>query len=306
MIEPAWECLLEDDSCTPRTLEETLVGGQAFRWYWEPDGGFWYGIWGKKAACLRITDSGILEAARLTPETALGDIRSYLGHDRLADWIAVLPVNSDPVLASLAKRWSGLSLLRQPPGETLLAFICSSNKQILQIRAMLHALATQLGEPLPGTPFSRLPTWEELAGIPESALRACALGYRAAHVAGTARVLHEHPGYLDKIYNLSLSEARHALRALPGVGPKVADCVLLFGYGRAEAFPVDTWIARLLVQRYPELEGWSREQLATFARIHFGRAAGLAQQWLFAERLSQSATSMAQRGVKSAKYLLLK
>jgi N-glycosylase/DNA lyase len=287
VIEPAWECLVKEHSLTPRTLEETLIGGQAFRWYWEPDQEFWFGLWETHAACLRIQTSGALEAAALTPHTSLEDIRFYLGLDRLPDWISALPCNADPVLADLESRWSGLSLLRQPPGETLLAFICSSNKQILQIRAMLHALAMNLGQPLSGTPFHTLPTWETLASVPESSLRSCALGYRAAHVAGTAEFLAAHPGYLEQMNNLSLQDARRALRALPGVGPKVADCVLLFGYGRAEAFPVDTWIAKSLAQRYPELAGWSREQLATFARIHFGRAAGLAQQWFFADRLAQ-------------------
>ncbi len=305
VIEPAWECLPGEHSFTSGTLEETLIGGQAFRWYWHPDGKFWIGVWGRHAACLRINESGVLEAAILTPATSLSDVRTYLGLDRLPAWIAALPCNADPVLADLMTRWSGISLLRQPPGETLLAFICSSNKQILQIRAMQQALAKRLGQPLPGTPFHTLPTWETLAAVPESELRACALGYRAAHVAGTARFLAAHPGYLEEIDSLSLHDARLALRALPGVGPKVADCVLLFGYGRAEAFPVDTWIAKCLVQRYPELSGWSREQLATFARIHFGRAAGLAQQWLFADRLAQSETSMAQRGVIAAKCILL-
>jgi N-glycosylase/DNA lyase len=305
LIEPAWDCLFEEHCLTPRTLEETLIGGQAFRWYWVPEGKFWTGVWGRKSACLRINEAGVLEAAPLTPHTTLEDIRFYLGLDRLPDWISALPCNADPVLADLKSRWSGLSLLRQPPGETLLAFICSSNKQILQIRVMQQALAKNLGQPLPGTPFHRLPTWEELAAVPESGLRACALGYRAAHVAGTAEFLATHPDYLGQINNLSLQDARFALRALPGVGPKVADCVLLFGYGRAEAFPVDTWIAKCLAKRYPELAGWSREQLATFARIHFGRAAGLAQQWFFADRLAQSETSMAQRGVMAAKCELL-
>jgi len=270
---------------------ETLVGGQAFRWYWEPETSVWHGIWGDKAACLRIAESGILEAAPLTRSTTVNDTRSYLGLDRLDDWLKALPLNADPVLADLGRRWDRLSLLRQEPGETLLAFICSSNKQILQIRAMLHALARRFGTPLSGTPFHVLPTWETLFSATEAELRACALGYRARHVAGTARFLKDKPGYLAAIEHLPLPEARLALRALPGVGPKVADCVLLFGYGRAEAFPVDTWIARLLMERYPALAGWSREQLATFARIHFGRAAGLAQQWFFADRQRYPSTT---------------
>ena len=283
MTEPAWEFLPGNFPFDQRTLGETLVGGQAFRWYYQPRGKSWIGIWGTTVIGLRLAGEGRLEVQRRC-KTTKEEIVHYLGTDRLAPLIATLPCNADPVLERLRQRWSGLSILRQPPGETLLSFICSSNKQILQIRAMLHKLSLRFGEPIAGTPFRSLPTWERLAQVSEEGLRSCALGYRARHVAGTAAFLAGEPGYLDTVHSLPLEEARSALLRLPGVGPKVADCILLFGYGRMEAFPVDTWIAKLMVQHYPELAAWKRPQIATFARLHFGRAAGLAQQWLFAER----------------------
>lgn len=288
MTAPHWEILLENHPYNARTLEETLVGGQAFRWFRDPEGAFWIGTWASHVAALRLREDGPLEAARLSRRTTLEAIRSYLGTDRIASLVSRLPCNADPVLESLRRKWGGLSLLRQPPGETLLAFICSSNKQILQIRAMLGTIGGRFGKPIPGTPFKTLPDWETLAAVSEAELRSCALGYRAAHVANAAAFLAENPGFLDAVDDLSLEDARQALQRLPGVGPKVADCVLLFGYGRAAAFPVDTWIEQILVERYPALGGWKRPQLATFARLHFGEAGGLAQQWFFAEARSQS------------------
>jgi N-glycosylase/DNA lyase len=282
-----WEKIPGQHSFDQRTLAETLIGGQAFRWYHEADLDCWTGIWENNAIRFRLQPKGILEVQRLT-NTPMERIVDYLGTERLASLIATLPCNADPVLQRLQARWSTLSILRQPAGETVLAFICSSNKQILQIRTMLHNLAVQFGKGIPGTPFHALPSWAKLAQVGEDALRSCALGYRARHVAGTAAFLKEHPGYLDSIPALSLAEARSALLRLPGVGPKVADCILLFGCGRMEAFPVDTWIARLMVRHYPELAGWKREQVTTFARLHFGQAAGLAQQWIFAERNNDS------------------
>jgi N-glycosylase/DNA lyase len=278
-----WETLLAEHPFDERSLAETLIGGQAFRWYHEPDTGSWLGCWEEHVARLRLARSGELEMQRLT-DTSREAVLDYLGVDRLATLTSQLPCNADPVLAGLRDRWGGLSLLRQPPGETVLGFICSSNKQILQIRTMLHRLGARLGQPIPGTSLAALPTWETLAEADESIFKACALGYRARHVAGTAAFLKERPGYLASIEALSTGEAREALLALPGVGPKVADCILLFGYGRTEAFPVDTWIAKLMVAHYPELSGWTRPHLATFARLHYGTAAGLAQQWLFADR----------------------
>ncbi|MEX0329861.1 MAG: DNA glycosylase [Puniceicoccaceae bacterium] len=279
----SWGILPGPPSFDPRTLAETLIGGQAFRWYHEPDSDTWIGVWDSNVIRLRLEAQGQVAVRSLT-KTSPEEVCHYLGTDRLESLIATLPCNADPVLDNLRRRWSGLSILRQPPGEALLAFICSSNKQILQIRSMLHQLSVRFGDPIEGTAFNSLPTWERLAQIEEEALRSCALGYRARHVAGTAAFLSEHPGYLQSIHPLPLEEARSALLKLSGVGPKVADCILLFGYGRMEAFPVDTWIARLMVEHYPELAGWKREQVATFARLHFGQAAGLAQQWLFAER----------------------
>jgi len=280
---PAWETLEVASPFQAETLAETLVGGQAFRWFHGPGEADWTGIWGRHAASLRLTPVGNLEASLLTEATSPGDVRDYLGLDRLGRLEAALPCRSDPVLATLEKRWRGLSLLRQPPGETLLAFICSANKQILQIRAMLQQLSDRFGEPLADTPFRSLPSWERLSEAGEADLRDCGLGYRAAHIAGTAAFLKERPGFLDAVAALPTGQAREALLKLPGVGPKVADCVLLFGFGRTEVFPVDTWIARILGTRYPDLAGWNRRQLATFARIHFGEAAGLAQQWFFSE-----------------------
>ncbi len=283
---PAWERLPEAPPINERSLAETLDGGQAFRWFRQPDGS-WEGIWERNVVGLRLDPASRLEY-RSPSGTPPGTILHYLGLDRIPGLIAALPCQADPVLEALCRKWGGLSLLRQPEGETLLAFICSSNKRIPQIRAMLLNLAAAFGEPVSGTGLNALPGWERLAEVREEDLRRCALGYRARHVAGTAAFLRGNPEFLQSIQELPLPEARVRLCRLPGVGPKVADCILLFGYGKCAAFPVDTWIARLMVRHYPELDGWTREQLATFARLHYGRAAGLAQQWLFADRSDPS------------------
>jgi N-glycosylase/DNA lyase len=128
-----------------------------------------------------------------------------------------------------------------------------------------------------------------LAAIPEAELRACLLGFRARYIAETARFLAAHPGWLEETETLPYPSAKERLCSLPGVGEKVADCVLLFGAGRLEAFPVDVWILKTLARRYG-LEDWRPPQLAQFGRAHFGPLAGLAQQYLFAwERKNRAA-----------------
>ena len=284
----AWEGLPSPHPFSPDTLRETLLGGQAFRWFSYAPERAYIGIWDKHVAAIRLGKDGSLEHAAVSGALGPREVRSYLALERHEAWARMLPVSSDPVVARLAQRWSGVIILEQPPWETLLAYICSSNKQIPHIRGMLEALARQFGTAIAGTPFHALPGWDVLAEATEADLRACQLGYRAAYVQACARRLAEQPGLLKEIAGLPTHQARERLLSLPGVGPKVADCVLLFGFGRGEAFPVDTWIDRALRQSYPELAGWNRSQLASFARIHFGPAGGLAQQWFFAQARSDA------------------
>ncbi|RME73624.1 MAG: DNA-binding protein [Verrucomicrobia bacterium] len=278
----AWTPLPSLSPIPEHTLAETLDGGQCFRWNRHADG-TWSGVSGHLA--LDVRSSGSALEVRIHGGDMAAAI-THLGADR--DWHDLadqLPWRTDPHLARCIDAFPGLRILRQPIGETLLGFLCSTNKRIPQIKQIIARLADTLGEPIaPG--IHALPTWERLAATSEETLRACGLGYRARHIAAVARRLAAEPGLLRAIEEMTWPEAREALQSLPGVGPKVADCVLLFGAGRLEAFPVDTWIERAMRSRY-HLEGWSPAQIAHFGRVHFGHLAGLAQQYLFAgERLS--------------------
>ena len=200
-----------------------------------------------------------------------------------------LPWRSDAHLARCIAAFPDLRILRQPFGETLLGFLCSATKQIVQIKQMMALLAERHGAAIgdAGSPnpallrFNRLPTWAEIAVIPEAELRGCLLGFRARYIHETAQFIARHPGWLEETEAAPYAEAKTRLISLPGVGEKVADCVLLFGAGRLEAFPVDVWILKTMERRYG-LVGWKPAQVAQFGRAHFGPLAGLAQQYLFA------------------------
>ncbi len=287
------------------TLAEILDGGQAFRWFRSPDG-IWRGAWAGCVAELRLANDKLTWRA---PQTLAARTGPAL-HDYFAanlDWLALadaLPWRSDAHLARCFATFPGLRILRQPLGETLLHFLCSATKQIVQIKQMSALLAERHGAPL--IPLftldslssdlsfvasakkdqllascHRLPTWPELAEIPEVELRRCLLGFRARYIHQTARFLAAHPGWLEATAALPYAEAKVRLCELPGVGEKIADCVLLFGAGRLEAFPVDVWILKTLATRYG-LANWKPAQVAHFGRTHFGPLAGLAQQYLFA------------------------
>ncbi len=269
----------------PRTLDEILGGGQAFRWkriqYLDTNFATgWTGIWGRNQIDLFSTSGGHLHA-----EFKFGDgiaaLREYLGlntdYDAIVD---ALPARSDPFLAAALESFPGLRILRQPPAETLLAFLLSSTKSIPQISNLCETLASRFGEPINDQNHA-LPDWETLATVPETELRAIGCGFRARYITESARIIANRDLVLADLTQLPTPELRQQLCTLPGVGQKIADCVALFGFGRLEAFPIDTWIARALRSGYG-LSDWPLRYLQQFAKAHFGPAAGLAQQYLFA------------------------
>jgi N-glycosylase/DNA lyase len=275
-----WRPLTPRVALSAATLAETLDGGQSFRWHQHDD--IWTGLWSETVVQLRLTNGTLEWRAPRTLETSVSTaLPRYLALN--TDWAGLtdsLPWRSDAHLAQTIAAFPGLSILRQPFGETLLGFLCSATKQIVQIKQMCGLLALHHGSVIaPG--FHRLPTWTQLAAIPEEALRNCLLGFRARYIHQTAQFLHARPGWLDETEDLPYPEAKARLMELPGVGEKVADCVLLFGAGKLEAFPVDTWVLKSLARRYG-LDDWKPAQVAHFGRTHFGPLAGLAQQYLFA------------------------
>ena len=275
----SWRPLRLAEDVPAGTLAEQLDGGQAFRWSRDADGA-WIGVFGRTLAALRPGPEGLEWRGRSGATGTESALRHYLDAEgaqaRLSE---ALPWRSDEVLRSARAAYPGLRILRQDPHEALIGFLCSSNKRILQIRVMVAALAAKLGEPLGGG-FHALPSWQAVAAADEAVLRACSLGYRAAYLRGTAKKLLARPRWSDEFAALETPALLDELQALPGVGPKVAACVALFGFGRLESFPVDTWVVQALATAYG-LHGWKPAQLERFGKAHFGEAAGLAQQYLF-------------------------
>ncbi len=267
----------------PDVLGEILAGGQTFLWRREETADVWVGIHRDRVYRLSASETGKLNWVLLHgnthgAEAALKELfATDIDFEALAD---ALPWRSDPVLRKAMTLCPGLRILRQPVEQTLLSFLLSPQKRIDQIRAGLLELSRRFGTPI-GDGYVSPPGWKDLARRSESDLRACGIGYRAKGIHRTAAFLAREPDFLTRLTALPTADARHELMRLPGVGRKIADCVLLFGLGRLEAFPIDTWISRELRDAY-HLIGFSEPQLQMFATGHFGRAAGLAQQFLFA------------------------
>jgi N-glycosylase/DNA lyase len=275
----SWRPLRLAEDIPAGTLAEQMDGGQSFRWSLAADGS-WVGVFGRTLAAVRSGPQGLEWRGQKGATHAEGALRHYLDAEgaqaRLSEG---LPWRSDAVLRAARAAYPGLRILRQDPHEALIGFLCSSNKRILQIRVMVAALASKLGDPLSGD-FHALPSWQAIADADDAVLRSCALGYRAAFLRGTAKLLLARPRWAEEFAALDTPALLVELQSLPGVGPKVAACVALFGFGRLESFPVDTWVVQALADAYG-LRGWKPAQLEQFGHAHFGEAAGLAQQYLF-------------------------
>jgi len=213
-------------------------------------------------------------------ECETGLLRHYLDLDR--DYTAIAAEYSDiPAARRAVELFPGMRVLNQPPWEALVAFILSANNNVARIRNLVRALCEGYGERYGGGDevLYAFPTPERLAACDEAALRALKVGYRAAFLIETARrVLEGFP--LEGLCRMPYDEAHKMLTTLPGVGDKVADCVLLFGCGHTEAFPVDVWVARLL-QSWFGFADMSRPAMTRAARARLGPHAGLMQQFLF-------------------------
>jgi len=176
-------------------------------------------------------------------------------------------------------------LLRQEPWECLASFILSSTKQIVQIEQIVALLCARFGAPLAvpagHEPVHAFPSADRLAAASEAELRACKMGFRAPNLLATARLVACGELNLRSLQTRSVHEAREALVALPGVGEKIANCVLLFAYGFQEAFPVDVWVRKAIRQLYFPKRRPTPQRLRRFVGTYFGPNAGYAQQYLF-------------------------
>ncbi|MEW6302106.1 MAG: DNA glycosylase [Verrucomicrobiota bacterium] len=243
----------------------------------------WEGIVSGHWVQLRHAPNGI-EARCAVAQTDWQWLADYLQTDVRLDEVLNSFPNDEPLTRAVTA-CRGLRLLRQPPWECLASFILSSTKQIVQIQQIVGLVCERFGDsvrvPSSHGPVFSFPDAERLAECSEAELRACKMGFRARYLKGSAEMIARGEVDLERLRSMSCEEARAALLTLPGVGRKIADCVLLFAYGFQEAFPVDVWVMRALRQLYFPRRKVAPRRLLKFTATYFGPNAGYAQQYLF-------------------------
>lgn len=257
-------------------LDATLSSGQTFSWR-RTTNGRWRG-WIDRRPCLVWLQGDALRA--VGPGLTRDAVNAYFNLERpMMEIFASFP--SDPWLEKARAFAPGLRILRQEPWETLCNFICSSLKQIVQIEQINHELRRAFGDEI-GEGLHSFPDPSRLALATEAKLRECKLGFRARHLFVAARQVASSEVSLERIATMPTEEAREHLIRIQGVGEKVANCILLFAYGRAEVFPIDVWVERVLRRMYfHNSQRVKHERLRAFANSHFGPYRGYAQQFLF-------------------------
>ncbi len=268
----------------PLDLALTLQSGQAFRWHQAC--GRWSGFIGGELVMLeRLKDGLTIECNATAASSITTAVYQYFRLDDNLVAIYDLFSTDERLTQAIQQNW-GLRILRQDPWECLITFICSQNSNIPRIAKTQESLANTLGNSVTMGSIERkaFPTPEALAAAGEESLRNLSLGYRATYVARTAEILAAGKLTLDPLREASYEDAKNVLMKLPGVGAKVADCVLLFSLDKLEAIPIDRWVRRAFEEWYLAGEVLSYDKLLIWAHSTFGPNAGYAQQYLFLRR----------------------
>ncbi len=280
----------------PFSLGLTLLCGQCFRWEGPDARGWFQGVAGD--ALWRLKQEG----DRLSWECSRKEIRAlpaadwlfrYLGlDDELEPWIRTM--EADPILGTPVRVLRGLRLVRQEPWECTLSYMYAQGLSVKVIRRALSKFCTQYGKPIQGAPlFHAFPEPGVLAGLSPDSLRPFTNNYRARadRIIRMARAVEARVISLEHLKGIPCDEAREALMVLDGIGPKIADCILLFSLDHSSAFPVDRWVLRAMKRHYRSVkllgagnEAPTRQQylkIVRKARHHFGNRCGIASEYLF-------------------------
>ncbi len=262
--------------------DHTFDNGQCFRWNREDDGSY-TGVAFGRAVNINCIDGSII-LNNVTRKDFQDIWKDYLDLGRDYGEIKQALSRKDPAMERAIRYGYGMRILKQDKWETLISFILSQNNNIARIKKCVEGLCSAHGSPIGiyrDVMRYSFPAPEVLAELRVEDLDLCRLGYRAKYVIETAKQIAADGGRsLERMEHAPYEEAYEYLLGLSGVGPKVANCILLFSMGKRESFPLDVWIKRVMHQVYGIEEG-NLKRMREYAEEHFGQFGGIAQQYLF-------------------------
>lgn len=251
-------------------LDPTLGCGQAHRWRKREDGA-WEGVLGETIVLLRQEDDGISYEG-----CSKSRLLDYFRADDDIKTIVADFSSRDPYVADLARRCPGMRILRQDRWECLATYLLATNANVARIGKMVESVCDTAGKDLGGR--SSFPTPKQILDKRDE-MCACRLGFREPRLIELAERAEAGEIDVDAIAELGYEDCVESLIRINGVGPKVADCVALFGFGRLEAFPVDVRIQKVVENIYGVTGSY--DKVSRFGMEKFGAYAGYAQEFLY-------------------------
>lgn len=269
-------------------LNYTLDCGQVFRW--EREGNWWTGVVGDHVVRLSQENGQLIIDSTLTPEF-------FSHYFRFDDDLPSIyeSINRDLLIDRAIRKYQGLRLIRQDPWECLISYMLATASSIPTIQRRIYLLSRTFGQEIePG--YFTFPDPETLANANPAALERCKLGFRAPSIKAAAEEVASGELDLNVLFRLEYKYARERLMRLRGIGEKVADCVLLFAFGKLEAFPVDTHIKQI-IQHYHIDDSYfetctSMSCMGDWGRKYFGQYCGYAQEYLYYQKRVEGFVSL--------------
>lgn len=270
------------DGVNDFTLSQILECGQCFH-FDKLDEEVYKVVAFGRAVKMEQTDK-VLRIYGSSMEDYEGIWKLYLDMDNDYGLIKQSVIKADGALKTAVDEKSGIRILNQDFFETLISFIVSQNKSIPQIKQCVKNISHRFGDEVigyNGEAFYVFPDVQRLHDATEEELRECKVGFRAPYIKNATEAVYSGAVTKEKLDELDIAQARELLMTIKGVGEKVANCVLLFGLGRREAFPVDVWMKRIMEQMYFDGKDTKKQDIEAFAVNKFGDLGGYAQQYLF-------------------------
>ena len=275
------------DEITDFDIEEVLECGQCFHFTKLGNKEYELLAFGRYLRVKQETDSNKKISRLIFYNTTMqeyNDIwKKYFDMDRDYKKIKSEIIDMDERLIMSVNAKPGIRILKQEFFETLISFIISQNKQIPHIKQIVHTISKKYGTPIQlddGRVVYTFPEVDKLYQISEEELRECKVGFRAPYIMDAVKKVYSGDINENDLIHMNVTDARLKLMTIKGVGEKVANCVLLFGLGFTDVFPVDVWMKRIIEHMYFGCDT-KKEVIEQFAMDKFGDYAGYAQQYLF-------------------------
>ena len=270
--------MLEIKKIIKFNLDDTVTCGQIFRYDKEPDGSYTIILKDRVINVKYYKDSLFVESNNYDDLESI--VMKYFDLERDYSKINEIIIKCDKEIAPVVESCDGLKMINSYPFETIISYIISANNSVSSIKKSVNKISMLYGKKVvfKDKDYYLFPTPEELKNVTCDGYRSCSVGFRDKYIESFVKVINSDKNYLEKIYNLDTYSAFELLLKEKGIGPKVASCVLLFAYQKFDVFPIDTWVKKVMKEKY-NTEG--EKNIRKRAKEIYGDYSGIAIQYMF-------------------------